>query len=103
MSFEVKEGIVWDWLYCIAPELQWFISWGIAGKLPLSRSYDIEFESPLQVIVLLGSDRQDIPYSHEEIQDWRNRGSTRQSKTPTREGDFAGRTLRIEQRLQRLL
>jgi len=76
MSFEVKEGIVWDWLYCIAPELQWFISWGIAGKLPLSRSYDIEFESPLQVIVLLGSDRQDIPYSHEEIQDWRNRGWT---------------------------
>jgi hypothetical protein len=76
MSFELKEGIVWDWLYCIAPELQWFISWGIAGKLPLSRNYGIEFESPLQAIVLVGSDRQDIPYSHEEIHAWKNRGWT---------------------------
>jgi hypothetical protein len=75
-TFEVRNGIVWDWLYCIAPELKWFISWGIAGKLPFLRSYGIELETPLQAVVLIGSDGQDIPYSPEDLEDWRRKDWT---------------------------
>lgn len=75
-SFEVGNGIVWDWLYCMAPKLRWFISWGIASKLPFLKHYDIELDAPLQAVVLIGSDGQDIPCSQEELESWRTKGWT---------------------------
>ena len=75
-TFEVGNGIVWDWLYCMAPKLRWFISWGIASKLPFLKTYEIELDAPLQAVVLIGSDGQDIPCSKEALEDWRTKGWT---------------------------
>jgi hypothetical protein len=74
-TFDTTNQIVWDWVYCFERELGWFVCWGIAGAGRYGpRSYDIEFEEPLQAFVVIGSDKRDIAAPYELLQIFENSG-----------------------------
>jgi hypothetical protein len=74
-TFDTTNQIVWDWVYCFERELGWFICWGIAGAGRYGpRSYEIEFEDPLQAFVVIGSDKRDIAAPCELLESFENSG-----------------------------
>jgi hypothetical protein len=66
-TLRVKDGLIWDWFYCFDRQLKWFISWGISTRNGLAGLYALEFDAPLSVFALIGSEREDIPLTPDQV------------------------------------